>query len=264
MHILLITILDRQLEEAVRRFCALPYHTSILNYNVYDQILLHGKMFLLTYIQFLQTVGLLPQGYSGYHKRQFIIHESNTTLLDQEPDLDEETREAIRDAIQNSIRQSQGRTIPVYHRYNNSSEMMLISGMTIRDQNTGKSVSLLHQTGIPLSNVQFTSYKSGYLITLLEQYERNPNLSVRQLASKSGRSYKQLQKECRLYFGTTFHSFFLKLRMLHVITDVMFTGLSLKEIAFKNDFSDYSNMYRRFKKQYQFTLQQVPRFLNLI
>jgi AraC-like DNA-binding protein len=264
MHILLITILDRQLEEAVRRFGVLPYHTSILNYNLYDQILLHGKIFLLTYTRFLQTVGLVPQGFSGCYKRQFVIPESNTSLLDQEPGLDEETREAVRFAIQNGSHQSKSRAIPVYHRYKNSTEMMLISGMTILDQNTGKSVSLLHQTGIPLSLVQFTSYKSGYLIPLLEQYERNPNLSVRQLASKSGRSYKQLQKECKLYFGTTFHSFFLKLRMLHVINDVMFTGLSLKEIAFKNDFSDYSNMYRRFTKQYQFSIQQVPRFLNMI
>lgn len=118
--------------------------------------------------------------------------------------------------------------------------MMLLSGITICEESTGKVISLVHQTGIPLSFIGFKSFKSNHLIPLLDFYERNPNVSVRQLASKYGRSYKKLQKEYRQYFGTTFHSFFLKLRMLDVLNDVMFTGLSLKGIAFKNDFSEYS------------------------
>lgn len=264
MHILLTAILDRKVHEAVRRFSALPFQTAISSHSVYEQILLLARIFLMTYIDFLQTAELIPKEFSGYYKRQLVITDYNTALIDQDPEIDKETREAVRQVLGDTASHNLAHKIPIFYRYNTSSEMLLICGITLREQSTAKTVSLLHQTGIPVSFIEFKSYKSNYLIPLLDEYEKNPNISVRQLASKSGRSYKQLQKECRMYFGTTFYSFFLKLRMLDVLNDLMFTDLSLKEIAFKNDFSDYSNMYRRFNKQYLFPLQQVPRFLSHI
>jgi AraC-like DNA-binding protein len=264
MHILSTAILDRKVEEAVRRFSTLPYQAAIFSYNLYEQIISHGQMFLKTYIDFLQTAELIPKEFSGYYKRQLVITDYNTALIDQDPEIDKDTREAVLQVLADTARYTPAPRVPLFYRYNTSSEMMLISGITLREESTSKTVSLLHQTGIPVSFIEFKAHKSNYLVPLLEEYQRNPNISVRQLASKSGRSYKLLQKECRMYFGTTFHSFFLKLRMLDVLNDLMFTDLSLKEIAFKNDFSDYSNMYRRFNKQYLFPLQQVPRFLSLI
>jgi AraC-like DNA-binding protein len=63
-------------------------------------------------------------------------------------------------------------------------------------------------------------------------------------------------------FGDSFYSFWLKGRMMEAVKDIIFTPLSLKEIAFKNRFLDYQNMYKAFTR-HGVVLKTIPRLAKL-
>ncbi|MBS0027214.1 helix-turn-helix domain-containing protein [Chitinophaga sp. 22321] len=267
MHVQLIAILDRKLEDSVLKYSRLPFHTTALNSNLYSQILHNGAIMLKNRLDFLNAVNLIPV-YNRYYKQEVLIYHNlkgSQSRLDKI--IEGEALTAIQQTITDHLKRTddqQNRVIPIFQHYSSSTDLMLLTGISILDKESSTAVSLIHQLGMPLSMVEFTIYKPVYLTQLLDIYQKKTDLSVKALATMFGKSYKQVQKDSKLYFGTTLYNFVLKLKMLDTIDDLMFTDLTLKEIAFKNNFADYGSMYKLFSKQYNFPLQQIPRFLTLI
>ncbi|WP_431609257.1 helix-turn-helix domain-containing protein [Chryseobacterium sp. 'Rf worker isolate 10'] len=265
MHIQLLNILDKKFEDSVAKYARLPFQTTMLNANLYTHILNNNAVMLKNRINFLHAVGLIPM-YNGYYKREVLIyHDLKDFQSRSNKTIDAEALKTIQQTIAGHITRAddqQNTVIPIFQHYSSSSELLLLTGISILDKESSTAVSLLHELGMPISMVEFTIYTPVYLTQLLDLYQKDTSLSVQRLATMFGKSYKQIQKDSKLYFGTTLYNFFLKLKMLDTIDDLMFTDLSLKEIAFKNNFADYCSMYKLFNKQYNFPLQQIPRFLN--
>ncbi|EJL74421.1 helix-turn-helix domain-containing protein [Chryseobacterium populi] len=261
-----MNILDSKLQDAVARFARLPFQTNVYNLNLYDQVLNHNAVMLKERLKFLIALDLAPL-YNYYKQEVFISHGADTFQSGQDKLIDGAVFKTIQKTVASNmarINTEENTVIPIYQHYNSPSEFMLLTGISIIDNETATAVSLLHQLGMPVSMVEFSTYRPVYLTHLLETYKKNINLSPKRLATQYGKSYKQVQMDSKLYFGTTLYDFILKLKMLDAIDDLMFTDLTLKEIAFQNNFTDYSSMYRLFNKLYNFPLQQIPRFLHLI
>lgn len=267
MHVQLITILDKKFEDSVAKYSRLPFQTKVLNANLYTKILDDNAFMLRNRLNFLSAVNLIPV-YNGYYKREILIyHDLNDFQSKSDKIIDGEALKAIEKTITDQLTQTddpQNTVIPIFQHYSSSSDLMLLTGISILDKETATAVSLLHELGMPTSMVEVSIYTPVYLTQLLDSYQKDTSLSVQRLATMFGKSYKQVQKDSKLYFGTTLYNLVLKLKMLDTIDDLMFTDLSLKEIAAKNNFADYSSMYKLFNKQYKFPLQQIPRFLNLM
>lgn len=267
MHVQLMTILDKKFEDSVAKYSRLPFQTKVLNTNLYTKILDDNAFMLKNRLNFLNAVNLVPM-YNGYYKREILIyHDLKSFQSKSDKIIDVEALKAIEKTIADHLTQSknqQNTVIPIFQHYSSSSELMLLTGITIIDKESSTAVSLLHDLGMPISMVEVTIYTPVYLTQILDSYQKDTSLSVQRLATMFGKSYKQVQKDSKLYFGTTLYNLVLKLKMLDTLDDLMFTDLKLKEIASKNNFSDYSSMYKLFNKQYNFPLQQIPRFLNLM
>lgn len=265
MHVQLVTILDNKLEEAVRKFSHLPFQISAVNFSIESQILDHSGVMLKSYLHFLVAIELLPRKYNYYKQPIHLMHSRGKVHFKFGNQMDEKVLVAIRDRVNLMLHRysenEQNQVISIYEHYNSSDHLMLVAGVSIIDTKSPSAVSLLHQLSLPVNLFEFTTYRPVYLIELLKSYQKDTGLSVQQLAVQYGKSYKQVQKDSKFYFGSTLYNFILKLKMLDTFEDIMFTDLSLKEIAYKNDFQDYGSMYRLFK-QYHFPLKQVPRFLE--
>lgn len=267
MHVQLITILDHKLEEAIVKFSSLPFQAPVFNFNRYDQILQDCGLLIKTHLDFFMAVKLLPHSYQ-YYKRSIQLTGNNVeTYSKVESVNDNSTLLAVNQAIAarhgKLSEKEQSAVVPIYQHFNGTNELMIFAGVGIMEEKTAESVSLLHQLSIPITSMEFTTYRPVYLMELLKDYQKDTSKSVQRLAAQFGKSYRQVQNDSKIYFGTTLYSFVLKLRMLHTLHDIMFTDLTLKEIAYKNNFLDYGSMHRIFSKQYQFPFKRIPRFLEL-
>ncbi|SEW24370.1 Helix-turn-helix domain-containing protein [Chryseobacterium wanjuense] len=264
MHVQLVTILDSKLEEVIRKFARMPFQLSAANFSIAAQILEHSSLMLKNYIDLLIALRLLPEKHE-YYKQQIHITHTHSKIHLVSGDINEKILIAIKDRVTLMLHKYSEHelnpVISIYQHYNSPDELILVTGLSIIDKKASTAISLLHQLSLPVNLFEFNTYRPVYLIELLKSYQKDTNLSVHRLAAQYGKSYKQVQKDSKSYFGSTLYSFILKLKMLDTVEDIMFTDLSLKEIAYKNDFADYGSMYRLFK-QYRFSLKQIPRFLE--
>lgn len=269
MNILLAALLDKKVEDAVIKFSQLPFNDAIFSFNRYDQVLSLLETLLKAYLDLFRTLNLISQDeYLKYYRKQLILHHNTNGELTDSLNVSEDTVNAIEAAISPHLSTTQNVLInqikPIYHHYSTSSDLVLLAGVAfIKEKSTG-TISLLYQCSVPQSIINLSTYKSEYIVLMLIEYQKDESLSVPKLAMKYGKNYKLLQKECKQYFGTTFHNLFIKIKMLDVLDDLLLTDLSFKEIAFKHDFSGYSNMHRLFNTQYKFPLSHIPRLLHLI
>ncbi|MGN7706900.1 helix-turn-helix domain-containing protein [Chryseobacterium sp. 22543] len=269
MNILLAAMLDKKVEDAVMKFSQLPFNDAILNFNRYDKVLSLLEPLINAYLDLFRALNLISQDeYLKYYKKQLILHHNANGELNDSMNISEDIVKAIEEAISPHLLVSQNTLIhqikPIYHHYSTSSDLVLLAGVAFIKEKSSEAISLLYQCGIPQSIINLSTYKSEYIVQMLIEYQEDGSLSVPKLAMKYRKNYKQLQKECKTYFGATFHNLFIKIKMLDVLDDLLFTDLSFKEIAFKHDFSGYSNMHRLFNTQYKFPLNHIPRLLYLI
>lgn len=150
---------------------------------------------------------------------------------------------------------------PIQLRFMDESSMHFIAGL-VRFEREDLGYYMLVDLNIPKSSIHSVPHNAHYVIDIIKSYDPNAKQSLRELVSSKGLSYNQFQKDCKICFGDTFYSFSLKLRMMESVTDIVFTTLTLKEIAFKNKFLDYGNMYKTFVR-YGINPTQIPRLGNL-
>lgn len=72
-------------------------------------------------------------------------------------------------------------------------------------------------------------------------------------------SFNKLQRDSKSYWGDTFYSHYIKMKILGAIEEILFTSNTLKEIALSQKFGKYSTLYKTFKR-YGIDLTKISRF----
>lgn len=260
MNIFLISLIDKKIRDAMIKFSQLPRVQSAFYYNQNNQPITHIKTIIDFYISFFKQVSFLPSEQDYYTRK--IVPEI-------EIDIGSDTKyDTLFRRIVNLLKSKafspysiQDQIFPVHTHYSTKTEIFLVTGIAmIEDENPVIRLAL-HEYGIPRNIIQLSTRNLQYLQSVLEEYNPEQYTSIRELAIYYNKSYNQFQKDCKDYFGDTFYQFYTKVKMTGVIEDIMFSKLSLKEIAHKNNFTDYNNMYKVFKKHCAFSLVNIPRFL---
>ncbi|MBT2621261.1 helix-turn-helix domain-containing protein [Chryseobacterium sp. ISL-6] len=263
MHIYQLTIIDKKLKEAIAKFSLLPINTSIFDAGLFEQLLHDSRVLIKTYISLLKLLQILPEQ-NQYYKGHFLIKHTATGV-----EADGEIHPDYLTAIQNLVlphllsRTSDRKQIlPIHIHFTTSKEVYLFSGISLLKQDESTMYSLLHEMSMPINHISYTSHsRCNYLLSIIYAIEYNERQSIHNLYPIYNISYRQFRKDCKICLGTTFHNFYIKMKMLDVLNDIMLTNLSLKEIAHKNNFSSYIAMYQLFKRKYNFPLNIIPRIL---
>ncbi|MCT2561820.1 helix-turn-helix domain-containing protein [Chryseobacterium herbae] len=260
MNTFLLSLIDKRIEGAMIRFSQLPIRSSLLSSTHHELLEKLTKKVIDTYISFFQSVDMAPKEY--YYGESTLIKIFNLSDLNRKKlkNFEKKLINLVTDPISPSV-------IPVYLPLHKSAQIFLYTGIGILDSPCHCVIFFLYELSIPRSLIGYSLSTLHYLETALDQVsndEFSKSKPLRKLAADYGKNYNQFQKDCKDYFGDTFHQFHNKMKMLNVLDDILFTGYSFKEIAYRNDFSNYNSMYFLFSRKYGFPIHSIPRLLTEI
>lgn len=250
MTIFLLSIIEKTIEGVMTRFSQLPAKSSLTNTTQQEILAKLTKRITETYVQFFHKVGIIPKEYQ-YGEATLV---KNFDLLDHHwavTGIEKKLFELIKMPLDTSV-------IPVNVYLYSSDKICWYTGIGIMESTDHSVVFFLQEFSIPSASIQSSPSVLRYIE---EALDRDEPKSPRKLAAEFGKNYNQFQKDCNSYFGDTWYQFKNKMKMLNVLEDVLFTTFSFKEIAYRNDFSNYNSMYILFKK-FKISLRSIPRLLE--
>lgn len=120
----------------------------------------------------------------------------------------------------------------------------------------------LSECSVVRDTVIISPGRYAYLSELLEQYDTLLNPSLKEWIKEKEISFNKILRDSKLYWGDTFYSHYLKMKILGAIEEILFTSKTLKEIATNQKFGKYSILYKTFKR-YSIDLSKIPRFSKI-
>ncbi|MGL4585136.1 MAG: helix-turn-helix domain-containing protein [Flavobacterium sp.] len=102
-------------------------------------------------------------------------------------------------------------------------------------------------------NDQRLMYKNYYQGYLDQRRLENADLSIKQYIHSLQFQTKAFQQNFKKYIGTTFYDYHIQDRLLEAVFLLMFTSLSVTEIAFKCGYDNYRTFLRAFTKNQGYT-----------
>lgn len=254
-----LQLLQLSLKQALERYCELcdssPEREYLSGETVYSQT----EAIIRQYLRLFQALGFLDRS-TQYYRDGFLI----TYGQDGEPPmLDGERAVTVAEIMQAYERvaasASPGRLfLPVVIHQVSTTELRIFMGV-VNDGPEGRTVTVVaHTTVFPPPAASVGNNRYGYLLRLVEAYDSDEG-SLETFVSSRGLSYRQIQKDSTAFFGTSFYRHYLKLRMIPVLEDLLLSTLTYKEIAYKNGFSGYSQLYTLFHTTWRFHFKDIPR-----
>lgn len=257
MNIFILSLINRSIEGAIIRFSQLPIRSSILSSGQLEKIARLIMAVFNSYVVFYRNVSIITNDFLYDQQKivkKFYLVEGNEGFVDE---LEMRLSRLIPSVLDTFV-------IPVNIHLKNSGYLYLFSGLGILDSTERTVIFFLHKFSIAEASLEYSTTNLKYLETVLESGNFTEGKSLRDLVSTYGKNYNQFQKECKEYFGDTFHQFLNKMKMLGALEDQLFTNYSFKEIAYRNGFSNYNNLHFLFRKKYNFPFDLIPRLLKEI
>jgi AraC-like DNA-binding protein len=255
MNIYLLSLIDKSIEGAMIRFSQLPVKSSLLSSNHIEKLANLTKKILDSYIVFFKKVSIVPGDYH-YDKQKIVKRFDLLNAINK--DLDELERKLLE--LTPAILETQ--IIPVNIHVKKSGDLHLYNGIGVINEHSV--IFFLYDLSISETSIEYTPSTLRYLDRILQSENLAEVRSLRILVRNFGKNYNQFQKDCKEYFGDTFHQFINKMKMLGALEDQLFTNYSFKEIAYRNGFATYNNMHFLFRKKYNLPLELFPRLLSEI
>nr|WP_199156167.1 AraC family transcriptional regulator [Pedobacter sp. ASV2] len=254
MNIFLLSLVDKSIEGAMIRFSQIPIKSSLMSNTHLEMLGNSVKKIVDTYVSFFKKINVAPVQYQ-YNTTRIEKRFEVTGLLDKSlNELDNKLLSLITFPIKTPV-------IPINFHVHQSGRIFLYTGVGIFESINNTIVFFLYELSISDDLIRYTPTSLRYLEEILFEVDLSKFKSVRELASSAGKNYNKFQQDCREYFRDTFHQFHNKIKMMKALEDVVLSNYSLKEIAYKNNFSDYNSMYTLFRKKYGFPLHSIPRLM---
>jgi AraC-like DNA-binding protein len=254
MNIFLLSLVDKSIEGAMIRFSTLPVKSSLFNANHLEKLANSTKKILDSYISFFHCVSIVPKKYL-YDEEKIV---KKFDLSSHERNASDELERKLLELLPLEL---QSHIIPVNIHLKQSGDLFIYNGIGILDSTTPSVTFFLYKMSIKEASIEYTRTSLRYLDEMLKGENSAEIKSLRIFVRHFGVNYNQFQKDCKEYFGDTFHQFINKMKMLGALEDQIFTNYSCKEIAYRNGFKAYNNMHFLFRKKYNFPFELIPRLL---
>ncbi|ROI10082.1 AraC family transcriptional regulator [Chryseobacterium sp. H3056] len=254
-----LDLLQNHIKQALERYCILCDASTEREYLTGKTVFLQTETIIRQYLRLFQALHFLDSGTDYYREGYVYTYSKN----EQPPIPAGEEATIIRliteayDRMVPSVPADRF-FLPVHVHQVSAWEMRIFLGV-VNDGPERRIFTLVaHTTLYPPPAASVGNNRYGYLLKLIEAYDPDDGTLETFLSSRS-LSYRQIQKDSTAFFGTTFYRHYLKLRMIPVLEDLLLTTLTYKEIAYKNGFSGYSQLYKLFHTTYRFPLHHIPR-----
>jgi len=248
MNFYIVSLLDAMAEQNIAVFCNLNFVKSAVFFSDFQELSTRLKRVTDFYYGFLNKLDFLPYGsvkYDYYDHYDFIDLSGSENAVNR----------ALNQI--NEKRVSYNEMIPVHLRYTDPKYMHLVVGIA-RAQDKRNAYLHVVDLCLPKNLIRNVPSNVMYVKDILDAYPYGGKQTVKEFVESHGYNYSHFQRDCKICFGDAFYRFRLKKNMINAIGDIIFTNLSLKEVAFKNNFLDYANMYKAFVR-HKLSLTNIPR-----
>lgn len=251
-----IQLFDKLMDQSMARFAELP----IVKTAVYTDNISHiGEMvsyITRLYVDCFKHFGWFPKEAPFYNRVLCGNSESFTKLIPKDSVLSQLLEYLPED----------GSKIPqaptAFHRhFVILPDFYSVSGLLW--VNSAKQLFMcLSECSVVRDTVIISPGRYTYLSELLEQYDTLLDPSLRDWISEKEISFSKVLRDSKSYWGDTFYSHYLKMKILGAIEEILFTTKTLKEITINQKFGKYSMLYKTFKR-YNIDLSNIPRFSKI-
>lgn len=256
MNVHIIQLFDKLIEQSMVRFAELP----VVKTAVYTDNISHigEKVSYITrlYVNCFKDFGWLPKEIPFYNRVLCGNSESFTKLVPKDSVLSQLFECLPED----------GSKIPqaptAFHRhFVILPDFYSVSGV-VWVNSTQQLFICLSECSVIRDTIIISPGRYAYLSELLEQYDPLLNPSLKEWIKEKEISFNKVLRDSKAYWGDTFYSHYLKMKILGVIEEILFTSNTLKEIARHQKFGKYSALYKTFKR-YGIDLAKIPRFSKI-
>ncbi|MGK6342531.1 hypothetical protein ACMGDK_09845 [Chryseobacterium sp. DT-3] len=260
MNTYLLSQVERTVKDAIGEFAKLPWVSPGFHTNQIDVIQLQLNKLMDYYIEFFQKTGFLPKDLDSQKKSCVIVRR----IKDFKKPKDDEILSGLSFVMEEIANNLKNRIFPIHHQYSKTSNFALLTGIAATDPYGENITFMLHEFAIPKILLNIIPGDFDYIQKFLELYDTKANKSLKDFVTSFNRNYKQFQKDCKVYLEDTFYQFYMKLKMIGANQDILFSDMTMKEVAYRNQFGDYLNLYRLFNQHYKISLDEVPRFKQIL
>lgn len=252
MNFYIVSLLDALAEQNLSVFCKLNFVKSAVLFSDLHVISKHFKIVTDFYFSFLKNLEFIPE--NAFTRDHFGYYS-----FTEDTGYDQSIKEVVRNL--NQTRLAFNDVFPVQVRYTDKSNMHLVVGLC-RAESVKRGFLHIVDLNLPKEEIKNTPQNVIYVKEILKSYNPNNSQTLKEFIEAKGFNYSHFRRDCKICFGDSFYSFWLKGKMLDAVGDIIFTPMSLKQVAFKNRFLDYQNMYKAFTR-HGVGLTTIPRLANL-
>ena len=260
MNVKLLSLIERRVNKAIQLLSEFLSNSKNHDYLLEKQISGYTDVVIETHIALFKALDVLPHDFL-YSVRKIQRHDPDNGLSNAQ--VNKKIVSYLNEVIASTLDKSPGSGysfIPLHlNFYSSFSDISTIFGLCLIDHSAKTAQSFLHEFTLNTRQINFSTHNLNYLDNILLKFKSDPSVNIRSLSKINNLSYQQFQKDCRQYFGTTFYDFTIKLKMMDVVEDLMFSKLMIKEIVYKHRFAEYSNMYKFFHRTYHFPFKNITR-----
>lgn len=256
-----LDILQKHLKKALERYCVLCDSSPERKYLSSETVFSQTKEIIRQYIRLFQAIHFLDHQTEYYYKGFVFTY--------QEAEEEEFTSNVEYAEIMKLLAESYQRIagsvskdrffLPIHVQRISSAEIQIFIGVVTKKQQHYTISIVTHHTVYPRPPASIGNNRYRYLLKMMEMYDPDEHGTVEAFMNSKGLSYRQISKDSTAFFESTFYHHYLKIKMIPVLEDLLLTTLSYKEIAYKNGFSSYHQLYTLFHKTYHFPFNRIPR-----
>lgn len=255
-----LDLLQKHLKKALERYCEICDSSPEQKYFSDETVLSQTKKIVQHYIALFQCLHFLDQHTEYYHKGFIFTYEQKEEQAITDGEYAEITK-LLSEAYQRitaSISKERF-FLPIYVQQINTEEIQIFIGVVTK-KNQHYTISIVtHHTVYPRPPASIGNNRYRYLVKMLEMYDPAESATLKAFVTSKGLSYLQFRKDSIVFFESSFYHHYLKIKMIPVLEDLLLSTLSYKEIAYKNGFTSYHQLYTLFHKTYHFPFHRIPR-----
>ncbi len=254
-----LDLLQNHLKKALERYCELCDSSPERKYFTNETVLSQTKEIVQHYIGLFQSLHFLNQQTQYYHPGFIFTYQDEEQLTSSGECA--EIVKLLSEAYQ-LIAESVSKDrffVPILVQQINSGKIHIFIGVVTKKQCHYTLSVVAHQTVYPSPPASIGNSRYRYLLKLLETYEPDEYATLEVFVNSRGLSYRQFQKDSTSFFESSFYHHYLKIKMIPVLEDLLLSSMSYKEIAYKNGFAGYHQLYTLFHRTYHFPFHRIPR-----
>ncbi|GEM_PF-3301126 len=262
MNVKLLSLIERRVNKAIQLLSEFLSNSKNHDDLLEKQVSGYTDVVIETHIALFKALDIVPHDFL-YSVREIQINYHPDSGLRSNIQLNKKIISYLTEVIEAKLDKSSGSGysfIPLHLSfYSSFSDLSTVFGLCLIDHSAKTAQIFLHEFTLNTRQINFSTHNLNYLDNVLLKFKSDPSVNIRNLSKINNLSYQQFQKDCRQYFGTTFYDFTIKLKMMDVVEDLMFSKLMIKEIVYKHRFAEYSNMYKFFHRTYHFPFKNITR-----